>query len=153
MNNRQNSHGQRLALLEKAATGASSVPVAASGSSGNLGSKEGGTPTPGGGGGHGDTTLAPGSGGTALGAGRRGGSASGDRGRPSGGGLGGPGGGGLGGQGGGGNRYGRRATFPPTMVRLIPYRGSTNVAHIFTQWGRHPKNACGWHPCTWRAPW
>jgi hypothetical protein len=152
MNNRQNSHGQRLALLEKAATGASSVPVAASGSSGNLGSKEGGTPTPGGGG-HGDTTLAPGSGGTALGAGRRGGSASGDRGRPSGGGLGGPGGGGLGGQGGGGNRYGRRATFPPTMVRLIPYRGSTNVAHIFTQWGRHPKNACGWHPYTWRAPW
>jgi hypothetical protein len=112
---------------------ASGVPTGAVGSSGNLG----GGPTQGGAQ-HGDMTSALGSGGTALGAGQRGGS--------GGGGVGGLGGGGLGGQvvaasGTNGStpttlRLGaRRSTFPPKMVKLIPCRGSTNVASISATWG------------------
>jgi hypothetical protein len=100
MNTRLDPHGQRMALLKKAATDASGVPVAtsggASGSDDDMGGEEGGGPAQGGTR-HSYTTSALGGDGTALGAGRRGGSGGGS--------LGEPGGGGLGGQGSGSNRY------------------------------------------------
>jgi hypothetical protein len=132
---RLDSHGQRLTLLEKAATKSSGVPAAASGGTTGSGSDlsidEGGGPAragalhlssdtgPGGGG----TTLAQGAGDRAVAAAwvaqtaaaalataaaGSAGSAPMTKGRGS-----------------------RRLTSQPTMASLIPYRGSTSVAPTF----------------------